>query len=70
MADELLQELKENPVWITKKVTNKNPTMARCAAEMIYFSQLAPGFCIHENTEVLKIACEKYLKAYNKHNQK
>lgn len=70
MSDELLQELKRDPVWITKVQVNKNPTMARVAAEMIYFSQLAPGFSSHENTEVLKLACERYLEAYDHFNGK
>lgn len=67
--DDLLRELREEPVQITKKTNTHNPNMARCAAEMIYYTQLATGFCVHENTEVLKLACERYLEAYNQCQQ-
>mgnify|MGYP001106576473 CR=1 FL=1 len=69
MSDELLQELREDPVWITKEHVNKNPTMARCAAEMIFWTQIKPGFSVHENTEILKLACERYLEAYRAHEE-
>ena len=68
MTDELLRELREDPVWISKKARTQNPQMARCAAEMIYYTQLAPGFAQHKNTELLKLACERYIEAYNNFN--
>ena len=62
--DILMQTLREEPRFVIETQNcAQNPNMARCAAEIIVYTQLNKE--LHENSELLKQACERYLEQYN-----
>lgn len=77
MSDELQQQLQGGEkVWITKALKEQEPhkatSLARMAAEILFYSQMLPAkqhgahMMHHSNSHILKLACEEYLKMYEK----
>jgi len=76
MADSLTEQLQGGEsVWITKVIREKEPhkatSLARMAAEILFYSQMLPAkqhgaqFMHHHTSALLALACEEYLKMYN-----
>ena len=76
MSNDLQALLREKRVWLEKATKEDRPhqatSLARMAAEILYYSQMVPcrrygiHFMHHAETELLVLACEKYLDMYHK----